>query len=135
MRARAFVRRVGDFFFAVGAVAWPVIRALRWVALPAACLGVVGAAMAHGPWTGATVASAFLLIVVVYAMLLQLALEREQAACRWHEGQRRDLEASYSRRLHDLAQAKEQAEALRAQKAGLALQLSILEAQACPRDA
>ncbi|MDC0719942.1 hypothetical protein POL25_23790 [Nannocystis sp. bb15-2] len=113
---------------------WVVLPA-RWVALPAACLLAVGLAMTRGPLIGAAVASAFFLIVLVYAMLVQMAHEGARAASRWHEGRRRELEASYSQRLAELQEAKDEIAALRAQRARFALQVAICEEQARARDA
>lgn len=83
--ARWLGRRLGDFFFAVGMLTWRFLGWLwRWVALPAFGLVAVSVALARDPWLGAVVASTLFAVVLVYATLLQLALERMTAAWRRH---------------------------------------------------
>lgn len=131
MSLRRFGRRVGDIFFAVGVRATRVLGWLaRWAALPIVGVAAVAVALGRDLWLAAVIGESLFAVVLVYATLLQLALERSDAARRRSESARRDLEAEYTARLTDLQQAREHAAGLRAEKANLALRVAILEAQA-----
>lgn len=86
-----FGRRRGDFFFAVGTLAWHCLGWVwRWLALPASSLLAVGVGLSRDPWLGASIASSLFVAVLAYAMLLQREIERLTAAGWRHGCQARD---------------------------------------------